>query len=655
MSTNRPNGGQGGQAAAPGAGGTNTLISGQNGSAGSGRNGGTNSNTDAEADAGGGGGGGYFGGGGGSNTQGYDTGAAGAGRVGGPGGGGGASFIAATSPDGSGTAPTAISSAAGPKTSGSANGADGAVTLDWVPCDYDLRVTKSVSPTSGPAGTTFTWTVAVTNLGPEPMTRGDSVTLADTLPGTGAKTIASIAVSGGSGLLATTSVTCSAGVGAAMPATLTCTRPYSAPSAGGTPSGGTRGLNVGETLTVTYTQTIAAAVTSTLTNTATVDDRTTGDPNDTATASISASPTAISGSVVATTGTGLAGVTVQLRNAANVVIATTTTDASGNYSFSGLAAGTYSVVETQPVGYGEGGQTATWPGANTGTTNVISNIVLVGGSNATGNVFTETYSSLAGSVYHDLNGNGVRDTGEPGIAGVSVGLGGTAATGAAVTRSTTTDAAGNYSFTNLLSGTYAITETQPGGYTDGTDAAGSAGGTAANPGDAITAIALPVGTSATGYTFGEYQPMSIGDLVFLDLNANGARDPGEPGIPERLGRPHGRGHVDHHHERRRRLFVRRSRPGYLHRGHHDPRRVDPHGRPRSHRQRVHGRHHDIGNRSWPTPTSGCAAPVRSATRSSSTPTATASRTPARRPASPVSRSNCNGRVSTACSATPTIS
>ncbi len=40
---------------------------------------------------------------------------------------------------------------------------------------------------------------------------------------------------------------------------------------------------------------------------------------------------------------GISGVTVKLRNASNTVIATTTTNTSGNYLFSGLAAGTYSV------------------------------------------------------------------------------------------------------------------------------------------------------------------------------------------------------------------------------------------------------------------------------------------------------------------------
>ena len=59
-----------------------------------------------------------------------------------------------------------------------------------------------------------------------------------------------------------------------MPSSTTCTRAYSAPGATGTPSGGTRGLDVGETITVTYEQIISnTAPCATITNTATVKDR----------------------------------------------------------------------------------------------------------------------------------------------------------------------------------------------------------------------------------------------------------------------------------------------------------------------------------------------------------------------------------------------
>ena len=102
------------------------------------------------------------------------------------------------------------------------------MSLDFVPCSYDLAVSKTVDDATPAPGDTVTWTVTVTNNGPDPMTRGDLLTLDDSLPGPGAKTITSVAVTGGSNDrgLTSGSVTCDAAAGDPMPATLTCSRPY---------------------------------------------------------------------------------------------------------------------------------------------------------------------------------------------------------------------------------------------------------------------------------------------------------------------------------------------------------------------------------------------------------------------------------------------
>jgi uncharacterized repeat protein (TIGR01451 family) len=273
------NGGTGGQAASGGAGGTNTTSALLNGAAGGGIGVGTGGNggPDPNFDSGGGGGGGYTGGGGGASTI--------SSSVTGGGGGGGSSWVSATSPTAVGAAPTAVSGAAGTASpAGSGSGASGSIAIDWLPCLYGLSVSKSVSTPSVNAGGAVTWTVTVTNDGPDPMTRGDTIDLADLLPAgpNGAPApafeVLSFAMSGGSNAnMARGPVTCSGvTVGSAMPATTTCSRAYSAPGAPGAPSGGLRGLDPGESITITYEQIIAnTAPCATITNTASVQDRAT--------------------------------------------------------------------------------------------------------------------------------------------------------------------------------------------------------------------------------------------------------------------------------------------------------------------------------------------------------------------------------------------
>ncbi len=237
---------------------------------------GGNGGNDTANDSGGGGGGGYTGGGGGAST--INTGVTGAG------GGGGSSYFAATSPVPSAAGAAALSGSAGAMTaSGSVAGAVGSLNVDWKPCVYDLALTKSASPTSISAGGTATWTIAIKNNGPDPMTKGDTIDLTDTLPAgpngpaTPAYKVLSVATSGGSNVnMASGPVSCSGvTVGSAMPTATTCSRAYSAPAAPGAPTGGLRGLNVGETLTITYEQNILISATcpATITNIATIKDR----------------------------------------------------------------------------------------------------------------------------------------------------------------------------------------------------------------------------------------------------------------------------------------------------------------------------------------------------------------------------------------------
>ena len=249
--------------------------------------------------------------------------------------------------------------------------------------------------------------------------------------------------------------------------------------------------------------------------------------------------------------TGIAGVTITLSGTTSssdnicTVMASVyptcsvTTLADGSYSFTGLPAsnGTgYTLTETQPVDYANRTTTAgTAGGAVTGTT--ITGIVLGAGSSATGYLFGEKTGSINGFVYHDANDDGIKDAGEPGISGVTLTLSGTTVSGVPVNQTTTTDADGRYSFTGLRNANpsgYTITETQPVGYLDGKETAGTQGGTVDNTGfdataarNRISAIPFSAAALATGYNFGEVLSGSISGRIYYDFNNNSSYDAGE--------------------------------------------------------------------------------------------------------------------------------
>lgn len=183
---------------------------------------------------------------------------------------------------------------------------------------------------------------------------------------------------------------------------------------------------------------------------------------------------AIAGTVTDDEGVGIAGVTLTLSDSAGTPIEKPIlTDALGDYTFTLLPPGTYTVTETQPAGYGDGGETAGSEGG-TITNDQVSRIVLSSGTQAIGYDFDETRGSLAGVVYEDRDNDGVRDAGEDEIQDAVVSLTGTDAAGRPVTRQATTNPDGEYVFAGLLAGTYVVVGTQPSGYLDGKDAAGTA-------------------------------------------------------------------------------------------------------------------------------------------------------------------------------------
>jgi hypothetical protein len=226
--------------------------------------------------------------------------------------------------------------------------------------------------------------------------------------------------------------------------------------------------------------------------------------------------------------TGSANVLVQMNTSA----AATATIIYHYLPANQLAPGDYTIVQTSdPPGYIDGQVTAgnVTPVPNSAGSNRIN--VALGNVDLANNDFGElkpaSPGSLSGFVYVDQNNNGVKDAGEPGVAGLAVMLTGTDNQGLAVRLTQTTGADGLYTFANLAAGTYSLTESGAGGFLDGKDTVGSQGGTADH--NTITNIVLGSWVNGVNNNFGELQPASLSGFVFFDINDNGARE-NEPGV-----------------------------------------------------------------------------------------------------------------------------
>ncbi len=220
---------------------------------------------------------------------------------------------------------------------------------------------------------------------------------------------------------------------------------------------------------------------------------------------------------------GIAGVVVKLYNCSGTFLnKTATTDASGNYQFTALAASSYIVGITTPAGYTK---------SDAGTTNVATDNqndgVNIVSTEIRTNCFTTTGStnnidfglkgtgSIGDFVWNDLNANGIQDGGgETGLSGVIVTL--TLSNGTQLT--TTTSSTGAYSFSNLAPGTYSVTFTTPDGYTASNPTQGNDATKDSNPVNGVASVTLTAGQSNVTIDAGFYVTPCTGRITSLYFN-----------------------------------------------------------------------------------------------------------------------------------------
>ncbi|WP_232168263.1 SdrD B-like domain-containing protein, partial [Staphylococcus simulans] len=237
---------------------------------------------------------------------------------------------------------------------------------------------------------------------------------------------------------------------------------------------------------------------------------------------------------------GIEGVTVTLTKPDGSTEVTTITDGNGNYEFTGLPNGDYTITFETPEGY-----EPTTP--NVGNTELDSNgtTTTVTVNNADNKTIDSgffkpvvetpqepaTYT-VGDKVWEDTNKDGIQNSNEPGIEGVTVTL--TKPDGS--TEVTTTDNNGNYEFTNLPNGDYTITFETPEGYEPTTP---NVGNTELDSNGTTTTVTVNNADDKT-IDSGFFKPVvetpqepatyTVGDKVWEDTNKDGIQNSNEPGI-----------------------------------------------------------------------------------------------------------------------------
>ncbi len=133
-----------------------------------------------------------------------------------------------------------------------------------------------------------------------------------------------------------------------------------------------------------------------------------------------------------------------------------------------------------------------------------------GGGLSNAQTLTVVGASISGMKFNDLNGDGVKDENEPGIANWSIAISGP------LNDTVQTNGNGQYIFNLVLAGTYTVTEVQQSGWQQ----------TTSSP----APITIAIGEIVTGVNFGNFKSPKISGYKFEDANGNGVFDESESGL-----------------------------------------------------------------------------------------------------------------------------
>jgi uncharacterized repeat protein (TIGR01451 family) len=221
----------------------------------------------------------------------------------------------------------------------------------------------------------------------------------------------------------------------------------------------------------------------------------------------------------------LPGVEIRLFDAAGELVATTTTlGTNGYYEFPNLPDGTYTVVETDPPGFGSTGDVQ---GAND---NRITVTIDTGSVHANQDFFDYRLplgqqASIGGTVWNDTNRDGVVDDGERGIPGVTIALyrdvnnNGAHDAEDELVRYALTDLDGGYAFGALEAGNYIVVETDPPGYISTGDISA--------PNDNQIPVSVNAGDKVTGQDFLDARIQRLYGYAYYDADESLTRNEGD--------------------------------------------------------------------------------------------------------------------------------